>query len=393
MTLDRTETPAKVAPMDPSSGGRNSSPSDSLDRLSDSAFQERMLDGVSRTFALTIPRLGEGLRLVVGNAYLICRLLDTIEDEPALPATHKEAFLEWLKELVEGDVAPEAFAEELSERLSDRTPQAERELVAQAPRVLRIARGFSPEERAALSRCARIMADGMREFQAGEASDCRGLEKVADLERYCYYVAGVVGEMLTELFCIHSGATRERRESLMALAPAFGQALQMTNILKDFWEDRERSACWLPREAFGLEGFGSETLKGAENRERLSMGLRKLVGLARGCLERSLEYTLLIPAREAGARKFCLLALGLSLLTLRKIHSRPDFSNGSEVKVSRRSVRLTALATEWLARSDHALSLLFAILARPLPRPDERAAPAPASPTPSASRASHGKGL
>ena len=34
----------------------------------------------------------------------------------------------------------------------------------------------------------------------------------------------------------------------MGFAISFGQGLQMTNILKDVWEDYEIGACWLPRE-------------------------------------------------------------------------------------------------------------------------------------------------
>ena len=49
---------------------------------SDLAYQAGMLQCVSRTFALTIPQLPGALRDVVGNAYLLCRIADTIEDEP-----------------------------------------------------------------------------------------------------------------------------------------------------------------------------------------------------------------------------------------------------------------------------------------------------------------------
>src|SRR5205823_2905984 len=52
--------------------------------LSDDDFQSAMLEGVSRTFALTIPQLPSGLSRVVSNAYLLCRIVDTIEDEPSL---------------------------------------------------------------------------------------------------------------------------------------------------------------------------------------------------------------------------------------------------------------------------------------------------------------------
>ena len=38
------------------------------------------------------------------------------------------------------------------------------------------------------------------------------------------------------------------------LAASFAQGLQMTNILKDVWEDRSRGACWLPQEVFTRHG-------------------------------------------------------------------------------------------------------------------------------------------
>jgi farnesyl-diphosphate farnesyltransferase len=51
---------------------------------SDEVYQDQILPHVSRTFALTIPQLPLGLRTAVTNAYLLCRIADTIEDEPAL---------------------------------------------------------------------------------------------------------------------------------------------------------------------------------------------------------------------------------------------------------------------------------------------------------------------
>ena len=65
----------------------------SLDGMtaSDLAYQARILQCVSRTFALTIPQLPGALRDVVGNAYLLCRIADTIEDEPTLSAGQKQA--------------------------------------------------------------------------------------------------------------------------------------------------------------------------------------------------------------------------------------------------------------------------------------------------------------
>src|SRR5689334_11543788 len=64
---------------------------------SDDAFQARMLAGVSRTFALTIPQLPPELARVVSNAYLLCRIVDTIEDEPGIsPAMKRELCAEFV---------------------------------------------------------------------------------------------------------------------------------------------------------------------------------------------------------------------------------------------------------------------------------------------------------
>jgi hypothetical protein len=51
------------------------------------AYQDHILALVSRTFALTTPQLPAGLRSVVGNAYLLCRVADTIEDEAGWTAS------------------------------------------------------------------------------------------------------------------------------------------------------------------------------------------------------------------------------------------------------------------------------------------------------------------
>src|SRR5438270_5262330 len=62
--------------------------------ISDAQYQDQVLPHVSRTFALTIPQLPEALRVPVTNAYLLCRIADTIEDEPALSPAETLSFME-----------------------------------------------------------------------------------------------------------------------------------------------------------------------------------------------------------------------------------------------------------------------------------------------------------
>src|SRR5207253_10264499 len=96
---------------------------------SDERYQEEILPHVSRTFALTIPQLPPGLRTAVTSAYLLCRIADTIEDEPALSAAETFVFLQRFTAVVCGREDAALLARELEQRLSDRTLPAERDLV------------------------------------------------------------------------------------------------------------------------------------------------------------------------------------------------------------------------------------------------------------------------
>jgi farnesyl-diphosphate farnesyltransferase len=338
-----------------------------LERAStvDLDYQDRILQDVSRTFALTIPQLPGDLSRVVGNAYLLCRIADTIEDEPALDAGQKRQFAEDFIRVISATMPAADFAGALHPLLSDSMLDAEKDLIFHTGRVIRITHGFSERQRAALARCVRIMSRGMADFQQNKTLG--GLADMPHMDRYCYYVAGVVGEMLTELFCDYSPEIDAQREELQKLAVSFGQGLQMTNILKDIWEDHARGACWLPREVFQRVGFDLAALAEDYEREKFSLGLAELIGIARLHLQNALSYTLLIPGHEAGIRRFCLWALGMAVLTLRKVYANRDFTSGQQVKISRRSVKAVVLVSNLSVSNDTALKLLFDGFTRSLP--------------------------
>src|SRR5438093_9581500 len=77
---------------------------------SDDDFQSAMLEGVSRTFALTIPQLPSRLCRVVSNAYLLCRIVDTIEDEPSLSGARKDYFCRQFLRTLESARNAESFS-------------------------------------------------------------------------------------------------------------------------------------------------------------------------------------------------------------------------------------------------------------------------------------------
>ena len=330
-------------------------------------YQSEALPGVSRTFALTIPQLPEPLRHAVGNNYLLCRIADTVEDEPTLSVEEKGIYLDRFVGVVEGRSSARSFARDLHPRLSESTIEAERNLVANVDTVVGITHDLRPAQRRAIERCIRIMAPGMAEFQS--ELTVRGLQDMRQLDRYCYHVAGVVGETITELLCDYSPVIRGRRDQLFGLSRSFGQGLQMVNILKDFWEDRERGACWLPRDVFADAGVDLSAVRAGQTGARFVFALCRLIEVAVRHLSSAYRYTMLIPAREAGIRRFLLWALGMAVQTLRRIRENPTFSGGDQVKISRNEVRAIVLATSALVRSDRALRWLFERAIDRIPRP------------------------
>ncbi len=213
------------------------------------AYQDRILPHVSRTFALTIPQLPAALRTPVTSAYLLCRIADTIEDEPTLPAAATVVLLQRFVAVLCGKEDALRLAQDLAPQLSEQTLPAERDLALNMGRVVAVTARLEESQRLAIERCLEVMSTGMHQFQ--RTASLRGLPRSSDLDDYCYYVAGVVGQMLTELFCGYSRQIAQQRAALHELAVSFAQGLQMTNILKDVWEDRSRGACWLPRAAPG----------------------------------------------------------------------------------------------------------------------------------------------
>jgi len=141
----------------------------SLPSIDDEQYQDYILRGVSRTFALTIPQLPEALRRVIGNAYLLCRITDTIEDDNALSSEQTRQLSQMFSEVVCGNVSAQLFADQLYPLLSNHTIPAEHDLIKNTPAVIRITHSFNATQRHALERCVRIMGQGMSDYQETES--------------------------------------------------------------------------------------------------------------------------------------------------------------------------------------------------------------------------------
>lgn len=308
----------------------------------DLAYQKAILNSVSRTFALTIPLLPPSIEKVVGNTYLLCRIVDTIEDAAELSAQTKQALSALFLDTVLEKVSVENFVKSCLEALKNYSNPDELDLIANTPTVLRILHTCSSDDQQAVSRCVSIMSEGMSFFHGKQNQ--AGLQDLAEFEKYCYVVAGVVGELLTTIFSNHSHAFKKELVGHENLAIAFGQALQMTNILKDSPEDKARGVSWKP----------------------INMSQAELLKIAHQKLQDSLKYILLIPKQEQGMRRFCFLAFGLAVMTLTKIANHTEFNSKDEVKLSKSTVMQFYSFTKLAVKSNMLMKAFFYLNSRTL---------------------------
>lgn len=301
----------------------------------DLAYQKTILGSVSRTFALTIPLLPPAIEKVVGNTYLLCRIVDTIEDAADLSPSTKQTLSKLFLDAVLEKAPVDSFVIPCLEALKNYSNQDELDLIIHTPTVLRILHTCSVNDQAAVSRCVSIMSNGMSHFH-GKQNEL-GLKDLQEFEEYCYVVAGVVGELLTTIFSNHSPEFAKHIRNHEGLSIAFGQALQMTNILKDSPEDRARGVSWKPA----------------------NISQNELLCIAYQKLEDSLRYIQLIPKQDIGMRQFCFLAFGLAAMTLSKIANRKQFAHKDEVKLSRSTVMSFYSFTKFAAASDALMKAFF----------------------------------
>ena len=164
-------------------------------------------------------------------------------------------------------------------------------------------RRLEPAYRQALETCAHQMMSGVCRLLTRSAERGRpypAIRDAAELREYCYYVAGVVGEMLCAMMAHHLRYPALLK--LSAVAVELGIGLQLVNILKDALKDAEQGRRYLP---MAEEGPVSPTEI-----------YRAVLAEARQCLARGTEFVLALPVQAASLRSFCGLPIAWGALTL-----------------------------------------------------------------------------
>jgi len=208
------------------------------------------LPKVSRTFALNISVLKGDLHKSILVAYLFCRTIDTVEDASKLETSIKIKLLLNFASILKNTKNRSSTLDQWTKHASvvDGSP-TDIDLLQNIRRVFNIFDSLQETHQQQIISSVCTMAQGMAYFQKKFGVEkITLLEDAKELEEYCYFVAGAVGEMLCNLFINEIPNLPESNNKIMREnAVSFGLGLQITNISKDIVVDRGRGWSYVPR--------------------------------------------------------------------------------------------------------------------------------------------------
>ena len=336
---------------------------DALAKRDAARFCHAILPAVSRTFALGIKALPGPLGQSVLDAYLLCRIADTVEDALDVPPQRTAALFD---DFLAGFDSPDALGRFLEGVQSLQGDVAHLALTRNMDLVLQHFAALPAATQAMVRKWVTEMVVGMRKFVLLYPNGIR-IQTIEEYKEYCYYVAGTVGYMLTDLWHEHSPSIGVHRYGILReRCRAFAEALQTVNILKDVAIDAEKeNSVYVPEELLREQGSTQSRILAPELIAKNREALAQLIQLAWHDLEEARNYLLLIPRRAVSIRLFCILPLLLAYATLRDlVQSTAMLKPGGSVKVSRREVKSLLMTGAMLVMSNAGVAWLVARVRR-----------------------------
>lgn len=316
-----------------------------------------ILKSVSRSFYLSLAILPQTLRRQMGLAYLFCRVADTLADTPLLPRLERLPALNSFRAQFRNRSPSRDEIAHLMRRMdgpSARGFEAERELLLRLQDCFDLYDRLCVDDQRLISSLVLTLSQGMEmdlTFFTGDTPDqIQALPDRASLERYTYYVAGVVGEFWTMLCDAnhrafrHSGSLEQRVE----LAARFGKGLQLTNVLKDLSKDLQAGRCYIPADELQELGLQPRDLLDSTVLPRVRPLIMSLAQHALEHLDFGIRYVQLLPGRALRVRLSCMWPLLFAIQTLEEVcRSKTLLCGQVQVRITRKAVYGTMLRSLW----------------------------------------------
>ncbi|KAJ6661217.1 hypothetical protein lerEdw1_015354 [Lerista edwardsae] len=268
----------------------------------------KYLNETSRSFAVVIQALDEELRHAVCIFYLVLRALDTVEDDMTISLERKVPMLQnFHSYLYQPDWKFTGSKEKDKQVLED------------FPTISLEFRKLAKAYRDVIADICHKMGNGMAEF----------LEKKVDSEKewdkYCHYVAGLVGIGLSRLF-----AASELEDPVVGqdteLANSMGLFLQKTNIIRDYLEDQMEGREFWPKEVWSKYAKKLSDLANPENIDKAVQCMNELITNALHHVPDVLMY--LSRLKNQSVFNFCAIPQVMAIATLAACYNNQQVFRG-----------------------------------------------------------------
>lgn len=233
----------------------------------------QLLQGVSRSFGLSIRLLPAAVREPVGLAYLLARITDTVADTTSQSAARRMALLDSLQHAL---LTPQDHPN-LDHALRDFARHVadphEQGLLRQGQTCLDALSQQPKADQGVIRQVLAAILEGQRWDLRTLDGPQQGVQTRQELDRYTWLVAGSVGEFWTRLCDLHlRGWHTGTRADLLQWGAAYGQGLQRLNILRDAGQDLRAGRCYWPAEELEALGLNSAQLcEAAQSRDMATL--------------------------------------------------------------------------------------------------------------------------
>lgn len=321
------------------------------------AYLSTYMNKVSRSFALVAPQVESPLQDYLAVAYLICRVVDNIED-CTVPYQNKQArFSQFIALLDDPNRAEAVLAAWEQISWQGLAPdEIEMMTVENGLTLWHIYKKMPLPYRRSINEWASQMANGMALVTDLDddsffitQQEIRLPRTAVDYNQYCFYVAGTVGRMITELAITYYEIDRNAGQHLLIHSESCGRALQKTNIVKDFAKDLARGDSFLPDEWMKEVDYAPLALKDVPFWWKKKVILDVLAEL-----DASVNYVTDLPITAVGYRKAGLLMMLPAYQTLLLAANRYEtlFTPEHAVKISRTTMGKCLIQAQMLATND-----------------------------------------
>lgn len=321
------------------------------------AYLSLFMNKVSRSFTLVAPQVESPLDHYLAVAYLICRVVDNIED-CVIPFQQKQVLFSEFSNLLQQPELAEYILGKWSQINWSGLSSDEIEMmtIENGLTLWQIYARIPSQYRSSICEWAKKMADGMAlvtnlndESLFITEHQIRLPRTTADYNLYCFYVAGTVGRMITELAITYYNIGHEDGEQLLSYSEACGRALQKTNIVKDFATDLARGDSFLPNEWVQEVDYTPFALKDVP-----VWWKRRVILDVLAELDESVNYVINLPKTAVGYRKAGLLmmlpAYQTILLAAKRVQTL--FTPEHAVKISRTTMGKCVIQAQLMASDD-----------------------------------------